>query len=71
MYITYIYICIYIYIYICIYILPFRSTRESARAELPDEERTLIRGTPRSHSQNSLSKICSKGWVAQAPFFER
>ena len=24
--------------------------------------------TPSSHSKNSLSKICSKGWVAQTPF---
>ena len=24
--------------------------------------------TPSSHSKNSLSKICSKDWVAQAPF---
>ena len=24
--------------------------------------------TPSSHSKNSLSKIWSKGWVAQAPF---
>ena len=27
--------------------------------------------TPSSHSKNSLSKICSKGWVAQKPFFDR
>ena len=26
------------------------------------------RNTPSSHSKNSLYKICSKGWVAQAPF---
>ena len=24
--------------------------------------------TPTSHTKNSLSKICSKGWVAQKPF---
>ena len=27
--------------------------------------------TPSSHSKNSLSKICSKDWVAQKPFFDR
>ena len=27
--------------------------------------------TPSSHSKNSLSKICSKGWVAQKPFVDR
>ena len=25
----------------------------------------VCKGTPSSHSKNSLSKICSKGWVAQ------
>ena len=27
--------------------------------------------TPSSHSKNSLSNICSKGWIAQKPFFDR
>ena len=27
--------------------------------------------TPSSHSKNSATKICSKGWVAQKPFFDR
>ena len=27
--------------------------------------------TPSSHSENSLSKICSKGWVAHRLFFDR
>ena len=27
--------------------------------------------TPSSHSKNSQSKIYSKGWVAQAPVFDR
>ena len=30
-----------------------------------------IMTTPSSHSKNSQSKICSKGWVAQKPFFDR
>ena len=28
-------------------------------------------GTPSSHSKNSATKICSKGWVAQKPFADR
>ena len=31
----------------------------------------MLHGTPSSHSKNSLSKICSKGWVAQKPFVDR
>ena len=31
-------------------------------AQAPD------RTTPSSHSKNSATKICSKGWVAQKPF---
>ena len=27
--------------------------------------------TPSSHTKNSQSKICSKGWVAQKPFVDR
>ena len=27
--------------------------------------------TPSSHSKNSATKICSKGWVAHKPLFDR
>ena len=30
-----------------------------------------FRTTPSSHSTNSATKICSKGLVAQKPFFDR
>ena len=31
----------------------------------------LAAPTPSSHTKNPATKICSKGWVAQAPFFDR
>ena len=30
----------------------------------------LTRNTPSSHSKNSATKMCSKGWVAQEPLFD-
>ena len=52
-----------------------QPNRETARPALRTRVWTAVgcglfgvRSTPSSHSKNSLSKICSKGWVAQAPF---
>ena len=59
---TYIHIHIYIYIYICIYLDLSVCIWVHAFQSLPEPV------TPSSHSKNSLSKICSKGWVAQKPF---
>ena len=57
---TYLYIYnthVYIYIYNTLLFSLLRPFATSPRCH-----------TPSSHSKNSLPKICSKGWVAQAPF---
>ena len=73
---TYICISLSLYIYIYIYIRPqVRSMRKLRRTWSTSlvawTSRTSRPGSPppapRSHSKNSLSKICSKGWVAQKP----
>ena len=68
------YMNIYIYIYICKERERERETLYLIQLSVPSlavcpssESRT----TPSSHSKNSLSKICSKGWVAQKPFVDR
>ena len=48
----------------CIYII-HTGALDSCMHAFPESNDGL---TPSSHSKNSLSKICSKGWVAQKPF---
>ena len=43
----------------------------SSGATLQKYSFSLPRHTPSSHTKNSLSKICSKGWVAQKSLFDR
>ena len=62
----YIYICICVYIYIYIYV--YESLISASSSSSSSSSYMLPCHTPSSHSNNSLSKICSKGWVAQAPF---
>ena len=65
----YMYTCIYIYIHthtrICTYIYIYRE-REIERERERDihNKRLVYTQFASSHSKNSLSKICSKGWVA-------
>ena len=57
---TYIYIYIYTHTYIGLAYLFYTFVLPTALG--------MGTGTPSSHSKNSLSKICSEGWVAQRPF---
>ena len=69
MYSVYIYkyivwICMCIYIYIYTYIHTYRLCRIPACVHVQVCWLSHNWLTPSSHSKNSLSKICSKGWVA-------
>ena len=47
------------------------STKEHRGGVLRHLDLALGMATPSSHSKNSPSKICSKGWVARKPFVDR